>query len=170
MGSFVSAWPEAVQLGEWRVDPELDLVARDGHAIKIEPRAMRVLSCLIERSGHIVSVSELLEEVWPDVVVGPDSVYQAIALLRRTLGDDSHHPIYIAHVPRKGYRLVAPVGAPAPAVPHAASGSAVNGSAANSSVSSGPAAQDPANGSANDAAREATPRAGASSADAQWGK
>lgn len=105
-------FPEAVKVGEWRVEPELDLIMCDGHTTKLEPRAMRVLLCLIARSGHVVSVSELLEEAWPEVVVGSESVYQAIALLRRTLGDDSHHPTYIAHVPRKGYRLVAPIGIP----------------------------------------------------------
>jgi TolB-like protein/DNA-binding winged helix-turn-helix (wHTH) protein len=121
----VSSLPEAVQVGEWRIEPELDLIAREGRAIKIEPRAMRVLLCLVARAGHIVSVSELLEAVWPDVVVGPDSVYQAIALLRRTLGDDRHHPAYIAHIPRKGYRLVAPVGEP-PLATTAANGAATS--------------------------------------------
>jgi TolB-like protein/DNA-binding winged helix-turn-helix (wHTH) protein/Tfp pilus assembly protein PilF len=110
----VSSLPGALQVGEWRVEPELDLITRGGRAVKIEPRAMRVLLCLVARAGHVVTVRELLEEVWPDVVVGPDSVYQATALLRRTLGDDRHHPTYISHVPRKGYRLIAPVGAPAP--------------------------------------------------------
>jgi TolB-like protein/DNA-binding winged helix-turn-helix (wHTH) protein len=104
-----------VQVGEWRVEPELDLITRDQQVIKLEPRAMRVLLCLVTRAGHVVSVEELLAQVWPDVVVGPDSVYQAIALLRRTLGDDRHHPSYIAHIPRKGYRLVAPVSTAAPA-------------------------------------------------------
>ncbi len=106
----MSSLPGALQVGEWRVEPELDLIVRDGRVVKIEPRAMRVLLCLVARAGHVVSVRELLEEVWPDVVVGPDSVYQATALLRRMLGDDRHHPTYIAHVPRKGYRLIAPVG------------------------------------------------------------
>jgi TolB-like protein/DNA-binding winged helix-turn-helix (wHTH) protein/predicted Zn-dependent protease len=108
----VSLLPEAVQVGEWRVEQELDLIARDGRAIKVEPRAMRVLTCLIARAGHVVSVEELLEQAWPDVVVGPDSVYQAVGLLRRLLGDDRFHPAYIEHVPRKGYRLVASVGTP----------------------------------------------------------
>ena len=105
----MSSLPETVQVGAWRVEPELDVIACEGRAIRVEPRAMRVLACLIARAGHVVSVEELLEQAWPDVVVGPDSVYQAVGLLRRTLGDDRHHPTYIEHVPRKGYRLVAPV-------------------------------------------------------------
>jgi len=41
--------------------------------------------------------------------VTPDSVYQAVASLRRVLGDDPKQAAYIATVPRLGYRLVAQV-------------------------------------------------------------
>jgi TolB-like protein/DNA-binding winged helix-turn-helix (wHTH) protein len=125
----VSALPGAVQVGAWRVEPELDVVARDGRSIKLEPRAMRVLACLIARAGRVVTVEQLLEQAWPDVVVGPDSVYQAVGLLRRTLGDDRHHPAYIEHVPRKGYRLIAPIGAPVDSVRAAPNNAAANGAA-----------------------------------------
>jgi DNA-binding winged helix-turn-helix (wHTH) protein len=37
------------------------------------------------------------------------SVYQAVAELRRILGDDREHPSYIENLPRRGYRLIAPV-------------------------------------------------------------
>ena len=51
-------------------------------------------------------------------MVTPDSVYQAITSLRRSLGDDAKKPAYIVTVPRLGYRMVARVeswrDAPAP--------------------------------------------------------
>lgn len=71
---------------------------------------MGLLLCLAERAGALVSVDELLDQVWTGVVVTPDSVYQAIASLRRLLGDDAKRPAYIETVPRLGYRLVANVG------------------------------------------------------------
>src|SRR5271157_4770527 len=48
-------------------------------------------------------------EVWTGVVVGPASVYQAVSQLRKLLGDVDPDPTYIATVPRKGYRLIAPL-------------------------------------------------------------
>jgi transcriptional activator of cad operon len=72
---------------------------------------MRLLLCLAEHSGEVVSVDYLLNQVWSDVTVSPDSVYQAVASLRRLLGDDPRQPTYIATVPRLGYRLVATVSA-----------------------------------------------------------
>src|SRR5215471_9553154 len=99
----------AFRIREWRVDPALDEISREGTTIKLEPRAMRVLVCLAERSGEVVSVDQLLETVWKDLVVTQHSVYQAIAVLRRALGDNPKNPTYIASVLRRGYRLVAPI-------------------------------------------------------------
>src|SRR5215471_3864420 len=103
----------AFRIREWRVDPALDEISREGTTIKLEPRAMRVLVCLAERAGEVVSVDQLLETVWKDLVVTQHSVYQAIAVLRRALGDNPKNPTYIASVLRRGYRLIAPVEADA---------------------------------------------------------
>jgi len=71
---------------------------------------MRLLVCLAEHAGQVVSIDELLNQVWTDVTVSPDSVYQAVTSLRRLLGDDPKQPTYIVTVPRMGYRMVAAVG------------------------------------------------------------
>ena len=70
---------------------------------------MRLLLCLAERAGEVVSIDYLLNQVWSGVIVSPDSVYQAVASLRRLLGDDPKQPTYIETVPRLGYRMVATV-------------------------------------------------------------
>ena len=70
---------------------------------------MRVLVCLAKHAGEVVSIEDLLNHVWSDVTVAPDSVYQAVTSLRRVLGDDPKQPTYIETVPRLGYRMVAPV-------------------------------------------------------------
>ena len=72
---------------------------------------MRLLLCLAEHAGEVVSIDDLLNQVWSGVNVSPDSVYQAVTSLRRVLGDDPKQPTYIATVPRLGYRMVATVGA-----------------------------------------------------------
>jgi len=70
---------------------------------------MRLLLCLAEHAGEVVSIDDLLSQVWSGVIVTPDSVYQAVTSLRRVLGDDPKQPTYIATVPRLGYRMVATV-------------------------------------------------------------
>jgi TolB-like protein/DNA-binding winged helix-turn-helix (wHTH) protein len=99
----------ALRIGAWRVDPALDEISKDGNTVKLERRTMQLLLCLAEHAGQVVSVEQLLDRVWAGVVVTPDSVYHAVAALRRMLGDDTREPTYIANVPRRGYRLLAPV-------------------------------------------------------------
>jgi TolB-like protein len=98
-----------LRIGDLRVDPSLDEIRKDGRTIKLEPKAMQLLICLATSAGKVISVGELLDRVWKDVVVSQDSVYAAVAALRRTLGDNPKKPSYIANVARRGYRLVAPV-------------------------------------------------------------
>ena len=114
----------ALLVGDWCVRPASGQISRGGETVRLEARAMRLLMCLIERAGDIVSIDELLDGVWSGVNVAPDSVYQAVASLRRILGDDPKQPVYIATVPRLGYQVVAPVrpwdgsaATPAPAPP-----------------------------------------------------
>lgn len=99
----------ALRIGEWFADPALDELRRGDEVVKLEPRKMQLLLALAERPGEVVTTDELFTTVWKDVVVTQSSIYQSIALLRRTLGDDPDEPRYIATVPRKGYRLLAPV-------------------------------------------------------------
>lgn len=105
-----------IRVGDWVVEPALDTISRDGRIEKLEPRTMRLLMCLVDARGDVVSIDRLLSEVWVGVIVAPASVYQAISQLRKLLGDTDPEPSYVATVPRKGYRLVArvrPVEAPA---------------------------------------------------------
>jgi TolB-like protein/DNA-binding winged helix-turn-helix (wHTH) protein len=100
---------KSLRIGDWFVNPQAGEIARGGERVRLEARTMRLLLCLAESPGEVVSIDTLLSQVWSGVVVTPDSVYQAVAALRRLLGDDAKQPAYIVTVPRLGYRLVAPV-------------------------------------------------------------
>jgi transcriptional activator of cad operon len=102
--------PTLLRIGAWRVDPVSGELSRDGETVRLEVRTLRLLVYLAEHAGDIVSIDDLLKHVWSDVIVTPASVYQAVASLRRVLGDDAKEPTYIATVPRLGYRTVATVG------------------------------------------------------------
>jgi transcriptional activator of cad operon len=99
----------SLRIGAWRVNPASGQISREGETVRVEARTMRLLLCLADRAGEVVSIDELLERVWTGVIVTSDSVYQAITSLRRLLGDDPKQPTYIATVPRLGYRMVATV-------------------------------------------------------------
>src|SRR5579859_3743293 len=98
-----------IRIGAWQINPLAGQISRQGETVRLEARTLRLLIYLAERAGEVVSIDELLSEVWSGVIVTQDSVYQAVATLRRLLGDDAKQPAYIATVPRLGYRLVAAV-------------------------------------------------------------
>ena len=95
------------RIGEWCIEPDQGTMTRNGATTRLELRAMRLLICLAEGRGQVVSVEDLINRVWGGVSVSPDSVYQAITALRRQLGADPLKPAYIETVPRLGYRLIA---------------------------------------------------------------
>ena len=98
-----------LRIGGWLVDPAAGQISRDGDTARLEARTMQLLLYLADHAGEVVSIDELLDQVWAGVIVTPDSVYHAIATLRRLLGDDPKQPAYIATVPRLGYRMVASI-------------------------------------------------------------
>ncbi len=103
------------RLGDRWITPD----ANDIDGTRVEAKSMDVLVALVEASPSVMSGSALLERVWPDVVVVDNVVYQAVAQLRKALGDDSHVPRYIETIPRRGYRLIAEIerGVPGTAEP-----------------------------------------------------
>lgn len=96
-------------VGEWTVDRVTGEISRGSESSRLDLRSLRLLLALADRAPQVVSIDELLNHVWPEVTVAPDSVYQAITALRRQLSDNSKQPIYIESLPRIGYRMIAPV-------------------------------------------------------------
>lgn len=101
-----------VAVGRWQTDASADTVSLDGLTVKLQPRTMRLLMALADRPGEVCSSEALLDAVWPGVIVTGQSLYQAIGELRAVLKADTSTAEFIATVPRKGYRLVAPVARP----------------------------------------------------------
>ena len=95
----------------------------DGHPAALGGRALDLLLALAARPGQLLTKNELLDTVWPGLVVEENNLRVQINTLRRLLGEDA-----IATVPGRGYRLSVTVHAehaepevPAPApVPQAA--------------------------------------------------
>jgi len=89
-----------------------------GKALDLEAKPLNVLHELLLRAGDVVSKNELFAAVWPDVMVGENSLATAISKLRKALEDDAG--AIIKTVPRIGYRLdchVEAIGTLAPQLP-----------------------------------------------------
>ena len=99
--------PGDFSLGDWLVQPSLNLISRGVAQVRLEPRAIDVLSYLAARAGRVVSKAELIDAVWQKRFVSEATLTHTIAVLRDVLGDDVRAPRYIATVHKRGYRVVA---------------------------------------------------------------
>ncbi|MEM7051428.1 MAG: winged helix-turn-helix domain-containing protein [Acidobacteriota bacterium] len=108
--------PRAAQvfrIGEWVLDPELHQLTGPEDSVHLEPRTAAVLLELARHAGRVLSRDELLDAVWDQAFVGEGALTHCIWELRKAFGDDAKNPSFIQTVPRRGYRLLAPVSRPA---------------------------------------------------------
>ena len=96
-----------VRIGNSQVDLATREVVNGDTTRRISPKASAVLSELIRAEGRLVSRDALMDAVWPDVVVGEESLTHAVSELRRALRDASGGPSLIDTVHKAGYRLLA---------------------------------------------------------------
>ncbi|TNG02237.1 MAG: hypothetical protein EP297_01275, partial [Gammaproteobacteria bacterium] len=97
------------RVGEWTIDPKRGLAHRQGENVHLEPKAIELLNLLASRPGEVVSRTELLDVIWPDVIVGDDVITNTVAKLRRSLQDNPKSSKLIETIPKRGYRIVASV-------------------------------------------------------------
>lgn len=97
------------RLADLTIDVGTAEVRRDGHLIPLPRLSFDVLVVLIEAAPNLVTVDDLMESVWPGIVVNAETVTQRIKLLRTALDEDTRHPRYIALSRGRGYRVAAPV-------------------------------------------------------------
>jgi DNA-binding winged helix-turn-helix (wHTH) protein/TolB-like protein/cytochrome c-type biogenesis protein CcmH/NrfG len=92
-----------LKIGDWSVDRATNEISRGSEQVHLEPKVVDLLLALAQRADQVVSREELLAEVWGGVVTD-DVLTQGVTKLRKALGDT-----YIQTIPKRGYRLTAPV-------------------------------------------------------------
>ncbi len=81
----------------------------DGQPIALTPRVHDALSYFVERSGELLTKEQLLEELWPNLVVEEHNLNKTVSELRRVLGEKPGEHKFIVTQPGRGYRFVAAV-------------------------------------------------------------
>lgn len=91
--------------GPFLFDAARGTLLRDGAALPLGGRALRVLQALLEARGQVVDKARLTAIGWPGLVVEESNLSVQIAALRKVLGPAPDSAHWIATVPRAGYRL-----------------------------------------------------------------
>lgn len=82
---------------------------RGGGRVEVQPKALDLLLYLLRHRDRVVTKDELLNRLWPDVVVGEASLSKAISTARRAVGDVGREQGCIETVRGRGFRFLAAV-------------------------------------------------------------
>jgi predicted ATPase/DNA-binding winged helix-turn-helix (wHTH) protein len=106
-----------IRFADFRLDATERRLDKGGAPVELGARAFDLLHVLVQSAGRLVTKAELLDQVWPDVIVEEANLHVQMTALRRAVGRDA-----IATVPGRGYQFVLPLqaGDATPAVPVAA--------------------------------------------------
>lgn len=117
---------QPLRFGDFELRPDERCLLQCGRPVRLGARAFDVLLALLDRRGRLVTKHELLDTVWPGLVVEEANVQVQVSALRKVIG-----PQAVATLPGLGYRLAvmlddaAPLPAPAAALdPHPGTGTA----------------------------------------------
>lgn len=97
------------EFGPFRIDPDREVLLRDGQPVAITRKAFEVLLELVRRDPEVVTKDDLMQAVWPGRIVEEANLSQCIFLLRKLLGDTCEERHYIVTLPGRGYWFAAPV-------------------------------------------------------------
>ncbi|WP_426230434.1 response regulator [Pararhizobium sp. DWP3-4] len=93
----------AIQFGRFCAIPHSRQLLMDGRPQEIGGRAFDLLMVLLKSNGGIVSKDEILNKVWPSMIVEECNLRFQVKSLRRALGPDGDK---IKTVVRRGYMLI----------------------------------------------------------------
>lgn len=99
-GILGAARPGPFHFGRFELQPEERRLLDAGVSVALGPRAFDLLVVLVERAGRLVKKDELLERVWPRVIVEEAALQMQISALRKVLGREA-----IMTVTGRGYRF-----------------------------------------------------------------
>lgn len=92
--------------GPFLLDTARGTLTRDGAAVAVGQRGLRILQALLDAAGEPVSKAELMRLAWPGLVVEDSNLSVQVTALRKLLGaPTTDHGEWIVTVPRLGYRL-----------------------------------------------------------------
>ncbi len=97
------------RVADWLVEPRLCRVSRAGATVHVRPKLVDLLHFLASNQGRVVGKEEILEQVWHGEFVVESVLARSIADLRGLLHDSAATPRVIETIPKRGYRLIAPV-------------------------------------------------------------
>lgn len=82
------------------------VVSKNGESLTLNPLSFKMLQTLAQADGDVVSIKSLLDTVWHEKIVSPETLKQRVFVLRKALDESSINGLEIQTVRGEGYRLL----------------------------------------------------------------
>ncbi|MCP4865050.1 MAG: hypothetical protein GY897_13985 [Alteromonas sp.] len=97
------------QIANYQFCEQQQTLSSPSETLQLEPMMVELLAYFCRHPNEIISVDQLIDQVWQGRVVTDNAVSRLITKLRRAFADDARQPRFIATFPKKGYKFVARV-------------------------------------------------------------
>jgi DNA-binding winged helix-turn-helix (wHTH) protein/TolB-like protein len=94
----------ALVIGRFTLQPGRQLLC-GAEPLPLGVKPLKLLAALVEAPGQVVTKDELMEKVWPGLIVEENTLQAQVSALRKALGEEGR---WIATVPGRGYRFDGP--------------------------------------------------------------
>jgi len=114
----------AIRFGPFEFESASGRLKKNGVRVKLATQPSQILAALLNQPRELITRETLRTALWGDdpSADAEHSINVAVAKLREALGDSADDPVFIATVPRKGYRFIGAVTAVEPAAPEGRQG------------------------------------------------
>src|SRR5262245_560173 len=97
---------DQVKFGGFQLDLGRRQLLRDGSVVQLGSRAIDILCVLAAAKGNVVTKDEIMERVWPGLVVAESNIQVHVSALRKALDESNDELSHVVTVPGRGYRFV----------------------------------------------------------------
>ncbi|HYI08505.1 MAG TPA: winged helix-turn-helix domain-containing protein [Thermoanaerobaculia bacterium] len=98
---LMSSEPATYAFGPFVLDRSQRLLLRDGAEVDLTPKALDLLTVLVENEGRVVTKDELMTALWPDTAVEESNLTFQMSYLRKVLGGER----LVTTIPGRGYQF-----------------------------------------------------------------
>ena len=95
--------------GDFVLDTRNHSLKKGIQQIHLRPKAFDTLLYLVTHHGSLIKKQDMLDDLWPNVIVTENTLSHCIDEVRQALEDNAQDPIFIRTIPRLGFKFIAEV-------------------------------------------------------------
>src|SRR3954471_19217401 len=88
------------EIGPFRLDPQAQVLLHGGEPVALGPRAVQVLTTLVEHAHRHVGKESLINAAWPGRIVEESNLNVQVSAIRRALGRAPGGAAWVETLPR----------------------------------------------------------------------